>query len=108
MKYINPYNLFIGSFIPNWLDERTEVSSNAKRVYAKLCQHAGRNGRCYPKQETIGRELGLSRKTVSTATSELIEHCLISRNKQGLGMPNTYTFYEHPWMGYYKVPLLNS
>ena len=41
-QYINPYKLFQGGFIPNWLMERKseEINPNAKLVYSRLLQYA--------------------------------------------------------------------
>ena len=40
--YFNPYKLFVGSFIPEWLERRKEISPGAKLCYARLLRHADR------------------------------------------------------------------
>jgi hypothetical protein len=58
-RLINPYKLFVGSFIPNWLLKREEISQGAKLCYARLCQYAGEDGECYPSQKKLAEALGI-------------------------------------------------
>jgi hypothetical protein len=97
-RRINPWRLFIGSFVPNWLLCRKEVSSGAKLCYARLAQFAGRAGECYPKQETLAVELGVSSRTVRAHLAELEKFKLIESQQKGLKMPNSYFFLNHPWI----------
>jgi hypothetical protein len=59
--------MFIGSFIPNWILKLDELSACDKIVYARLSQYAGKDGECFPKQETIAEECGMSISTVNTS-----------------------------------------
>lgn len=95
----NPYRMFFGSFIPTWLDERPEVSSTGKRVYAKLTHHAGKSGVAFPKQETLAEELGCTPRNIRKAISELAKHKLIFVQQLGRNKANRYFFLYHPWMG---------
>jgi hypothetical protein len=97
-KYINPYKLFVGSFIPNWLMNRKEITSTEKLLYARLSQYAGKNGYCYPKQETLAKEIGLKVDAINKSLKNLINHNLIESKRQGLGKPNTYRFLYHTYM----------
>lgn len=101
---INPWGLFFGAFVPNWLLARPEISFGAKACYARLCQYAGRKGIAYPKMETLGEELGICARQVSTYVSELEQAKLIvieSRQKQGRS--NRYSFLNHEWMRGFRV-----
>jgi len=98
-KYINPYKLFIGSFIPNWLLCRSDISFGAKLIYAKLCQYAGKNGKCWPNQVMIGKDVGCSARQVKRYIKELFNFKLISLIKEGFPGKNVYKFLYHPWMG---------
>lgn len=99
-KYINPYRLWVGAFIPNWLLSRAEVSQGAKLCYARLSQYAGKDGVCYPSQETIADELGVSVRMVRRYVDELKHLKLIKIRQHGLQQPNQYLFLEHPWMNF--------
>ena len=56
----NPYNVFQGVFAPYWILEREGIGSGAKLCYIRLLGFAGKDARCYPSLETLGRSLGVS------------------------------------------------
>jgi DNA-binding transcriptional MocR family regulator len=97
-KRINPYKMFIGAMIPNWLMERKEVSPGAKLCYARLCQFSGKDGRCFPKQKTLADGLAVGARQVRNYIEELVKHGLIQSHRRGLNKSNYYTFHDHPWM----------
>lgn len=97
-RYINPYNLFVGSFIPNWLLRRGEISPGAKLCYARLAQFAGKDGECFPAQATLASEIGSGERQIRRYLSELEEEELIHSIHVGLNQPNRYRFLWHPWM----------
>lgn len=98
MNTYNPYKLFCGSFIPNWLMERSEISAGAKLCFARLTQFAGRDGKCYPKLETLAQSLGVKVRTINKYVSTLKNFKLIKVCRCGPHSPNQYLFLEHPWM----------
>jgi len=98
MRFINPHKIFVGSFVPNWLMCRTEVSPGAKLLYGRLCQHAGKDGTCYPGQDTLAAELGVGERQVRHYLTELVGHSLLAVKRLGLGRTNRYLFPLHPWM----------
>lgn len=98
IQVINPWRLFTGAIVPNWLLERSEVSPGAKICYARLCQHAGKKGHCWPKQRTLATELGVDARQVRRYLSELESHALIKAFKVGFQGQNSYQFLAHTWM----------
>ena len=98
MKHINPYRLFVGAVIPNWLLARPEVSPGAKLCYARLAQYAGRQGTAYPAQEALAAALGCSRRQVIRYLGELTRHGLLAERRPGWGRANRYHFLAHPWI----------
>lgn len=98
MEFVNPYRMFNGSWVPNWLLERPELSLGTKVTYARLAQYAGKNGVAYPRMEVLGRSLGISGRQASTHVAELVAHGLIhvESGKQA-GTANKYHFRKHPW-----------
>ena len=40
-RFINPHRLFHGVWLPQWLEDRPEVSEKAKKLYAYLTYFAG-------------------------------------------------------------------
>lgn len=92
---INPYKMFVGSFIPNWILRCKELTASDKLVYARLSQYAGKNGECYPKQETIAEECGMGERTVVTSIKSLVEHGFLEVERRGQGKTNCYYFLEN-------------
>jgi len=64
VRRINPYRLFVGAFIPNWLLLRPDVSAQAKLLYARLAQYAGEHGYAWPMQPTLAEAVGLPIRTM--------------------------------------------
>jgi Helix-turn-helix domain len=102
----NPWHLFVGSFLPNWLLDRRELTPGAKLCYARLCQFAGRHGVAYPTQLELAAALGVTdrqvRKYLRELTSVRVDGRpapLISVGRRGLRRANTFVFHRHPWMG---------
>jgi hypothetical protein len=101
-KFINPHNLFVGSFVPNWLLKRKGISQGAKLCYARLCQYAGKDAACYPAQKSLAVELGVCERTVRNYVKELVDHKLVFIDRQGLMKSNSYLFLDHTWIEYRK------
>lgn len=93
----NPFKLFHGCFVPNWLLCRSEISQGAKLCFARVAQYAGENGKCYPALETIAKELGVQERMIRRYIDELEEFNLIKKHKRGQGKTNYYTFIWHKW-----------
>lgn len=98
-KRINPYRMFQGGFVPNWLLRRREVSGGAKLTYARLMQYAGKNGEAYPFMRTLAQEIGVSTRQARYNIAELIEFGLIEvESHKEEGKANRYWFLNHPWI----------
>ena len=95
---INPFKMFIGIFIPNWLLDRKDVSSGVKVCYGALCRFAGRNGHCWPAQEALAAMMGVSVRQVQRHMQELVELKLIEPVRRGHMRTNVYYFLDHPWI----------
>lgn len=93
----NPWKRFHGSFVPNWLLRRSEVTPGAKLCFARLTQYAGMNGECYPNIDTLAEEIGLSRRQTDRYLAELKRFNLIRAERKGFGRTNRYTFLWHAW-----------
>lgn len=99
-RRINPYKLFHGSFIPEWLEERPtkEISLGAKLIYARLSRYAGKGGDCFPKLDEISKATGICLRQVKHYIKELKKLKLIESVQVGKKCSNRYFFLEHPWM----------
>jgi Helix-turn-helix domain len=99
---INPHRLFHGVWLPQWLEERAEVSEKAKKLYAYLTYFAGGKGHAWPSLKHLGEKLHVSRRYVIRLVQELSTHRLIIvtnvHNPEKGYCANVYRFLWHPWM----------
>jgi hypothetical protein len=75
---------------------RTDLSANAKLLYARLVLFVGENDTAWPSRETLANELGIHLRSVQRAMSELINADLIERQQGYNGHTNTYSIIESP------------
>lgn len=98
-RFINPYRLFVGSFIPNWLLTRREISPGAKLTYGRLAQHADKKtGVAWPRRDTLAQELGISARQIDRYLNSLRGTGLITIRRTGFKKSNRYHFLYHRWM----------
>ena len=101
-RFINPHRLFHGVWLPQWLEERSEVSEKAKKLYAYLTYFAGGKGHAWPSFNHLGEKLHVSRRYVIKLVQELSAHRLIAvtniNNPTKGYCTNVYRFLWHPWM----------
>jgi biotin operon repressor len=101
-RFINPHRLFHGLWLPQWLEERPEVSEKAKKLYAYLTYFAGGKGYAWPSFNHLAEKLHISRRYVIKLVQELSAHGLISAtsvsNPAKGYCTNHYRFLWHPWM----------
>ncbi|MBX7157456.1 MAG: helix-turn-helix domain-containing protein [Verrucomicrobiae bacterium] len=102
MRFINPHRLFHGTWIPEWLDNRREISDGAKRLYAQLCRFAGNKGEAFPSYQTLAGRLQKSRRQIIRLIEELCRYELISithvKDEVRGNRANIYRFLWHPWI----------
>lgn len=84
--------LTVGGYtiVPNYILETPKLSSNSKLVYALLLRRAQNKDYSFPGQEKLGKDCGLSARTVWTCLKELEKkHCL-KIQRRGQGKTNLY------------------
>lgn len=79
--------------VPNCILKQNTISSNAKVVYALLLSYAWYNDYCFPGQDRLERESGMSQATISRSISELREAGLLEVERRGQGKTNIYTLH---------------
>jgi hypothetical protein len=89
----NPYKLFVGLFIPRALARYKGLSQGAKMCYGALSLFAGEDGQAWPSMETLGVELGVSRRQAVSYVKELKEQNFIKT--VATGKSNKYIFLWH-------------
>lgn len=100
---INPWKQFHGAWIPLWLLEKKEISSDAKITYALIAKMAGEKGYCWPTQETLSVQSGMARTRALRALNELRHVKLIKSVRRGLQKSNLYFFLKHDWMKFDRI-----
>lgn len=96
----NPYRMFTFVVIPNCIVRSTKLTSTAKLCFGRMLQYAGEDGKCYPKQDTLAKEIGKSRIQIIRVIQELENMKLIRRIKANMEkftsiQSNHYVFLWH-------------
>ncbi len=77
--------------IPNAILRNPDISSGAKVAYGVLLSYAWQDDHCFPGQERMARDMGVTERSVITYLKQLDESGLISIKRRGLGKTNLYT-----------------
>lgn len=76
--------------IPNIILRSPKISMQNKALYALLLSYAWFDAHCFPGQERVAKDLGVTDRTVRTLLKELKEHGLIDWTQRGLNKSNIY------------------
>ena len=104
----SPYKIFEGIFIPNSLVSYSGIGHGEKICLGRLHRYCLRKTYCWPSQEELATELGVSVRTVHEYISNLEGAGFIRVIQRGLGMPNVYEMIENEVLfphledGYYQ------
>src|SRR3989442_35564 len=72
------------------------VTPGQKQLYERLVRFAGRDGRCFPSQDTLARELGRSDRQIRKDLARLESFKLLRHTWRDGRRSNTYEFLWHP------------
>src|SRR5471030_852474 len=76
--------------VPNHVLVSRELSPGAKLTYAMLLKFAWQNDYCFPGQERLARDMGVTDRSVRTYLQEFQAKEFITIKLRGLGKPNLY------------------
>ena len=76
--------------VPNHLLESNKISPGAKLVYAMLLKYAWQNDCCFPGQERLASDMGVTDRSVRSYIQELTKHDFLTVKRRGQGKPNLY------------------
>ena len=79
--------------VPNFILRSKDLSVGAKLTYSMLLSYAWQNNFCFPGQETLATDMGVSRRSIVSFVKELQERKCISVKRQGMNKPNIYTLH---------------
>lgn len=77
--------------LPNFILTDNKLSSYAKLSYALLLSYAWQKDSCFPGQERMAEDLGVSARYLRQALKELQNNNYISVDRRGLNKTNVYT-----------------
>ena len=77
--------------VPNFILKNPEISVGAKVAYAMFLSYAWHNDSCFPGQDRLAEDMGMSRSRVTEFIGELEQASLISIQRRGQGKTNLYT-----------------
>jgi hypothetical protein len=79
--------------VPNFILRDPSLSLGAKVTYAMFLSYAWQNDFCFPGQETLAKDMGMSRSRVTEFIGQLEKAGLVSIERRGLGKTNIYTLH---------------
>src|SRR5665213_811648 len=81
------------TMVPNYLLISDQISPGAKLAYAMLLKYVWEKDYCFPGQETLAKEMGVTRQSVNTYLKELQQQKFIDIKRRGQGLTNVYVVY---------------
>jgi len=76
--------------VPNHVLVSSRLSPGAKLTYAMLLKYAWQNDYCFPGQERLAKDMGVTDRSVRTYLQELATKQFVVIKQRGLGKPNLY------------------
>jgi hypothetical protein len=76
--------------VPNFILKMPELSVGAKIVYAMFLHYAWNNESCFPGQDRLADDIGMSRSRTTEFVSELEKAGLVGISRRGQGRTNFY------------------
>ncbi len=79
--------------VPNFILRDPKLSIGAKVAYAMFLSYAWHNDSCFPGQERLADDMGVTRVRVTQLIGELVRFGLVTINRRGQGKTNLYTIH---------------
>ena len=77
--------------VPNFILRNPDLSLGAKVAFAMFLSYAWHNDSCFPGQERLAEDMGMSRSRVTEFVTELENEGLVTIQRRGQGKTNLYT-----------------
>ena len=78
---------------PNFILKNPDLSPGAKVTYAMFLSYAWNNDYCFPGQDRLAKDMGMSRSRVTVFVGELEDAGLVTVERRGQGKTNIYTIH---------------
>jgi biotin operon repressor len=76
--------------VPNCVLRSKKISMGAKMAYAALLSYAWSNDYCFPGQQRLADDIGVTRQTANDYIKELKQKGFVNVKRQGQGRTNIY------------------
>lgn len=76
--------------VPTIILTAKDISGYAKLVYAMLLKYAWSDGSCFPGQDRLAADIGISRDTANIAVNDLAKKGYLKVIRRGQGKTNIY------------------
>ena len=104
---LDPVALHGFTQVPNFILRDPKISIGGKVVYAMFLSYAWHNDSCFPGQDRLAQDMGMSRSRVTEFVGELERAGLVTIERRGQGKTNLYTIHfqvkqlgiKHPDVG---------
>jgi DNA-binding transcriptional ArsR family regulator len=91
--------------VPNFLLKSKKLSSGDKMCFAMLLSYAWQNDFCFPGQDRLAEDLGLSDRSVRTHLKSLETNGFVMIKQRGQGKTNIYELVFKPIQTGRKLPV---
>lgn len=79
--------------VPNFILRDSNLTIGAKLTYAMFLSYAWHNEMCFPGQDRLADDIGMSRTSVTAFIGELEKKGLVAIQRRGQGKTNLYTIH---------------
>lgn len=79
--------------VPNFILRDSVLSAGAKVAYAMFLSYAWHNDSCFPGQDRLAEDMGVTRPRVTQLIGELEDAGLVSITRRGQGKTNIYNIH---------------
>src|SRR6266404_5235093 len=76
--------------VPNFILKNSQLSLGAKVAYAMFLSYAWHNDFCFPGQDGLAKDMGISRVRVTQLIAELERARMVTIQRRGQGKTNLY------------------
>src|SRR5436189_3342136 len=90
---LDPVALHGFTQVPNFILKDPKISVGAKVAYSMFLSYAWHNDSCFPGQDRLADDMGLSRVRVTQLIAELQRVRLVTIQRRGQGKTNLYTIH---------------
>jgi hypothetical protein len=81
--------------LPNFVLKDKKLSFGARLTYAVLLSYAWQEDSCFPGQDRMAQDLGVTRKAINSYLSELKINGYVDWQRRGLGKTNVYFILDY-------------